>query len=406
MKKIAFLDNRVQNYAWGSRTFIPDLLGERSPAAEPQAELWMGAHPKAPSTVLLKDKRISLLELIKTSPEDILGKSVARRFSNTLPFLFKVLAAAKPLSIQVHPNRDQALKGFARENRRKIPLNASNRNYRDENHKPEIICALRPFWVLKGFRKVEEILFLMDSIGASDLDGELNALRGRPNRDGLKIFFNALMTLEKGRHTRIISEILKRYKGIADGDPALQWVGKLSESYPNDIGILSPILLNPVHLQTGTAANISAGELHVYLEGAGIELMANSDNVLRGGLTPKHVDVQELLNVLTFETGEINLLQPRQHRDGDKVYGAATDEYRLSVLDIHEGAFFRSPTKRSVEIMICTEGKARIKDMGTGEVLPLKKGASFIVPAAVEKYQIEGTATIYKASVPLSSSTD
>ena len=401
MKRIALLENPVQNYAWGSRTFIPDLLGESSPAAEPMAELWMGAHPKASSAVLLHDKRISLLELIRKSPVDILGNSVAKRFSNTLPFLFKILAAAKPLSIQAHPNRDQAREGFARENRRKIPLNASNRNYRDENHKPEIICALRPFWALKGFRKVEEILFFMEKIGVSSLDGEIRALRGQPNREGLKTFFKALFTLEEGRRARILTEALEGCKGDTDDYPALEWVNKLAESYPDDTGILSPIILNLVHLQTGTAIHIPAGELHVYLGGAGIELMANSDNVLRGGLTPKHVDIQELLNILTFETGEINLLQPRQHRDGDKVYPAATDEYILSVLDIHKDALFKSQTQRSVEIMICVEGNARITDLGTGEVLPLKKGVSVIVPAVVEQYQIEGTATIYKASVPL-----
>ena len=401
MKKIAFLENQVQNYAWGSKTFIPDLLGESSPATEPQAELWMGAHPKAPSKVIIQDERISLLELIQKSPEDILGRSVARRFSNSLPFLFKVLAATKPLSIQAHPNRDQAREGFAKENRRKIPLNASNRNYKDDNHKPEIICALKPFWALKGFRKVDEILFLLDRIGASSLEGELSALRGEPNREGLKTLFKGLMTLEKGGRARIISEVLEGCTRVAMDDPAFEWVGKLSESYPDDIGILSPILLNLVHLQPGTAITISAGELHCYLGGAGIELMANSDNVLRGGLTPKHVDAQELFNILTFETGEIDLLKPKQTKDGEKVFATATDEYVLSVLDISKDTLFKSPTKRSVEIMICIDGKARITDRGTGDVLPLKKGASYIVPAGVKQYQIEGTATIYKAFVPL-----
>ena len=404
MKKIALLENPVQHYAWGSRTYIPDLLGEPSPAAGPQAELWMGAHPRAPSTVILKDAKISLLEVIREDPIDILGKSVAERYSNTLPFLFKVLAAARPLSIQAHPNRDQAREGFAGENRRKIPLDASNRNYKDENHKPEIICALEPFWLLKGFRKVEEILLLLDKIGASTLEDELNALRGQPNGEGLKNFFKALVTLEKGRRAQLISEVLEGCKRVTEQYPALEWVGKLSESYPNDIGILSPIFLNPVHLQMGEAINIPAGELHCYLGGAGIELMANSDNVLRGGLTPKHVDVQALLNILTFKTGEIDLLKPNQRPDGDKVYATTTDEYILSVLDIHQGTLFKSPTNRSIEIMICTEGKARITDLGSRDALALKKGTSFIVPAAVEQYQIEGTAIIYKASVRLSPS--
>ena len=401
MKKIAFLENPVQKYAWGSRTFIPDLLGESFPGAEPQAELWMGAHPRAPSTVILHGKQTSLRELIRENPIDILGKSVAGRFGNTLPFLFKVLAATKPLSIQAHPNEDKAREGFEREKRQKIPLSAPNRNYKDENHKPEIICALKPFWVLKGFRKVEEILLLLDKIGTPTLEDERNALGGQPNREGLKNFFKALITLEKGRKAQIISEVLEGCKKVTEQYPAMEWVGKLSESYPKDIGILSPILMNPVHLQEGEAINIPAGELHAYLEGAGIELMANSDNVLRGGLTPKHVDVQELLNILTFKTDKIDLLKPKQRKDGEKVYATATDEFILSVLDVHKDTLFQSPTERSVEIMICVEGTARITDLGIGEVLPLKKGSSFIVPAAVAQYQIEGPATIYKASVPL-----
>jgi len=402
MKTIALLENPVQAYAWGSRTFIPDLLGEVSPAADPIAELWMGAHPRAPSVVLLRNERISLLDLIRSRPIDILGESVARRFSNDLPFLFKVLAAAEPLSIQAHPNRDQAREGFANENRQNIPLNAFNRNYKDQNHKPEIICALEPFWALKGFRRVEDIILFMDKIAAGALEKDLNALRGRPDQEGLKTFFRALTVMEKAPRNRVLMEVREKCEALADNDPAFKWVIKLCETYPDDIGTLSPILLNLVHLQTGEAMNIPAGELHAYLEGAGIELMANSDNVLRGGLTPKHVEVSELLNILTFKAGKVSLLQP-DHRAGcEGVYETAADEYNLSVLDIHEGDVFKSPKKRSVEIMICIEGDARITDLGPGDVLSIKKGTSFIVPAAVEQYQIEGKTKIYKAAVPLS----
>ena len=402
MKTIALLENPVQNYAWGSRSFIPDLLGEVSPAADPMAELWMGTHPKAPSVVLLQDERISLLELIRRRPIDILGESVAKRFSNDLPFLFKVLAAAEPLSIQAHPNRDQAREGFANENLQKIPLNAFNRNYKDQNHKPEIICALEPFWALKGFRRVEEIVLLMDKIAARALEQDLSALRKRPDKEGLKTFFRALIMMEKAPRTKALMEAAEQSEKLACDDPAFEWVVKLSESYPGDIGILSPILLNLVHLQPGEAMNIPAGELHAYLEGAGIELMANSDNVLRGGLTPKNVAVSELLNILSFKAGTARLLRPDQRADCEGVYETDTDEYNLSVLDIHEGDFFKSPRKRSVEIMICIEGDARITDLGMGDVLSLKKGTSFIVPAAVEQYRIEGETRIYKAAVPLS----
>jgi mannose-6-phosphate isomerase len=402
MKTIALLENPVQTYAWGSRSFIPDLLGEVSPAADPVAELWIGAHPRAPSVVLLGNERVSLLELIRSQPVDILGESVAKRFSNNLPFLFKVLAAAEPLSIQAHPNRDQARKGFADENRQKIPLNAFNRNYKDQNHKPEIICALEPFWALKGFRRVEEIILFMDKIAGGDLEDDLNMLRGRPDQEGLKAFFRALTAMEKAPRYRVLTEAHEKCETLAHDDPAFEWVLKLSEGYPDDIGALSPILLNLVHLQPGEAMNIPAGELHAYLEGAGIELMANSDNVLRGGLTPKHMEVSELLNILTFKAGPVGLLEPDQQTAYERVYETATAEYILSVLDIHEGDLIKSSRKRSVEIMICIEGEAKITDLGVGDEISLKKGTSFIVPAAVEQYQIEGKTRIYKAAVPLS----
>ncbi|KPK15077.1 MAG: hypothetical protein AMK69_27945 [Nitrospira bacterium SG8_3] len=402
MKKIALLDNPVRNYAWGSRSFIPDLLGESSPAAEPVAELWMGAHPTSPSMVLVNKERLSLLELIRERPADILGESVAKRYFNNLPFLFKVLAAAKPLSIQAHPNKDQAREGFARENRQKIPLKASHRNYKDENHKPEIICALKPFWALKGFRHAEEIIDLLDDIGISSLESERNGLQKSPNRRGLQTFFSALMMMEKARRTRVLMEAVNQCKKVAHENPAFEWVVRLSAAYPDDLGILSPVLLNLVQLQKGEAMNIPAGELHAYLEGAGIELMANSDNVLRGGLTPKQVDVQELLKVLTFQAGKVNLLKPDQGANCDRVYPTHTEEYSLSQLDIQEGDSLKSPKRRSVEIMICLEGDAQITDLGQGDVLSLRKGTSLIVPAAVEQYRIEGTATIYKASVPRS----
>jgi mannose-6-phosphate isomerase len=401
MKTIALLENPIQTYAWGSRSFIPDLLGETSLAADPMAELWMGAHPKAPSAVLYQNERISLLELIRKRPKDILGESVARRFSNDLPFLFKVLAAAQPLSIQAHPNRDQAREGFEYENRQRIPLNAFNRSYKDQNHKPEIICALEPFWALKGFRPVEEIILLMDKIGLRAFEEDLNGLRKSPDQAGLKTFFRTLTMLEKAPRNLVLMEACKQCEKLADDDPAFEWVVKLSESYPDDIGILSPILLNLVHLQTGEAMNIPAGELHAYLEGAGIELMANSDNVLRGGLTPKYVAISDLLNILTFKAGKVRRLQPDRRSDCEWVYETATDEYTLSVLDIHDGGFYKSPRKRSVEIMICIEGDGRIIDLGMGDSRSLKKGTSFIVPAVVDQYRIEGKTRIYKAAVPL-----
>jgi mannose-6-phosphate isomerase len=401
VNRIALLKNRIQEYAWGSKTFIPELLGSPAPAENPQAELWMGIHPNGPSMVSWKNAWIPLRDLIEKDPESVLGKSVAGKFSNTLPFLFKILAANRPLSIQAHPSLNQAREGFAKENRLQIPLTASHRNYKDNNHKPEILCALSHFWALKGFRKVEEIFFLVDKIGISALESQIAPFRKRPNSAGLKAFFSALMTIKREQQSELISAIVETIGRLNDTHPAYEWMIKLHQTFPGDIGVLAPVFLNLVRLQPGEAIYLPAGELHGYLEGAAIELMANSDNVLRGGLTPKHVDAPELLRTLNFEYGEANILDPESRRGAEWLYPAPVEEFALSQISLHEGSAFKSEQKRSVEIMICVEGRAHIKDAGSRTTLALERGTAIIIPAVVKQYQIEGKATIYKAAVPL-----
>jgi len=402
MKTIGLLKNTIQKYAWGSYTAIPDLLGGNSPAQVPQAELWMGAHPKAPSRVKCQGNWRSLPELIAENPEAILGKTVARKFDNSLPYLFKVLAAAKPLSIQAHPSRTQALKGFERENELGIPFDAYNRNYKDDNHKPECICALTPFWALNGFRKISEILSLIEKVCPQGLENEIKALRIKPNSQGLKDFFQILMTMNQQWQNQVIDEALLHAKKYSEDNQIYKWMISLHHEYPSDIGIFSPILLNLICLEPGQAMFLQAGELHAYLDGAGIELMANSDNVLRGGLTPKHVDVPELLNVLNFEEREISVLSQEAISDSEGIYSSQAEEFILSVIQVKKDVSYTSPVERSVEIILCTNGKATITDIEKGDILHLNKGSSVIIPAAVETYGIDGEATFYKASVPVS----
>jgi len=401
MRKIGLLKNSMQEYAWGSRTAIPELLGQSVPADKPQAELWMGAHPKAPSQVLADGLWRSLPEVIEESPEETLGREVAARFSNKLPFLFKVLAAAKPLSIQAHPNKEQAGQGFARENELGIPLDAGHRNYRDDNHKPEIICALTPFWALNGFRKIEETLSLLEEARVLGLAEIVSFLRSHPDRDGLKKFFNHLMTTDSGKQRKIVEQAVNYAENRTHEEPVWTWMIKLNEEYPGDMGVLSPIFLNLVRLEPQQAMYLPAGELHGYLEGVGIELMANSDNVLRGGLTPKHIDVQELLVVLNFADGEVNILSPENLTLGEAIYSTEAEEFVLSVIRINKAAPFSSPRDRSVEMMMCTEGEVSVTDLSTGDITRLTRGISIIVPAAVEQYSIEGDGIMYKAAVPL-----
>lgn len=400
MKKPALLNNPVLEYAWGSRSFIPELMAEPAPAARPQAELWMGAHPRAPSRVLLGGDSLSLPELIHKDPVNVLGESVAGRFSNVLPFLFKVLAMDRPLSIQAHPGREQAEEGFKRENRLNIPLDSPERNYRDANHKPELLCALRPFRALKGFRRVPEILSLLDRIHAPALLKEAGTLEKNPDKEGLKGFFTALMTMERAPRRRIIAEAVASCEKSRKSVPALQWVVGLNRQFPGDVGVLSPLLLNLVELRPGEAVFIHPGEPHAYLEGAGLEVMANSDNVLRGGLTPKHVDVPELLGTLNYQEEDVPILRPEERQNREWVYPSPAKEFSLSRIDLRRDGSFEGPEDRSVEILISVDGDARIIVPASGDVVALPRGASAIVPAAAPPYRITGGATIYKVTVP------
>jgi len=402
MNTIAPLDNTVMTYAWGSCTAIPELLGQKPDMAKPQAEMWMGAHPKAPSVVVQGHKRRTLAELIREHPTDLLGQAAARKFENRMPYLFKVLAAEKPLSIQAHPSKNQAEAGYRRDNEEGIQLDAPNRNYRDSNHKPECICALTPFWALNGFRPVEEILAALDRIfrSVTGLAREMTRLKQLAEGQGLKELFERLMTMAPERQLKMIHRAVRYAENRASGDPVSRWMLSLWKEYPTDIGVLSPLFLNLIRLDPGEAMFLSAGELHAYLKGVCIELMANSDNVLRGGLTPKHVDVPELLRVLNFTEREIAILSPRPVSTSESVYATPADEFSLSVISIQEADVHWSPAKRSIEIILCTEGAGHIETPGSGDRLSFRKGTSLLVPAAVPAYAIRGNAVLYKASVP------
>jgi len=395
------LRNTIQEYAWGSRSAIPELLGRPSPADKPQAELWMGAHPKAPSRVLLeKGDEISLAELIARDPPGILGPAVAEKFAGCLPFLFKVLAAARPLSIQAHPDLEQARDGFRRENEQGIPLNAFQRNYRDDNHKPEVISALTPFWALNGFRPIPEMLDLLCSVGFSSIGKQIAAFGDQPSQAGLKTFFASLLRLDRETREEAIQEALawaERQPGVAR--MALpRWLERLAQMYPGDIGVLSPLLLNLALLQPGDTMFLEAGVLHAYLEGTGIELMANSDNVIRGGLTPKHMDVDELLSILRFQGRAIQLAEPSETVAGQRVFHTPAEEFRLAEIRVRPDRPYRNPGSGSIELIIIVEGNGRIQ---TTASLDLGKGDSLLIPASTGPYTIHGSLHLYRAFVPL-----
>lgn len=400
MKTIELLQNTIQYYAWGSPTAIPDLLGQQNPSGKPWAELWMGAHPKAPSRLNRDGRWMSLIETIQAHPDEILGRKVALRFDHKLPYLFKVLAASKPLSIQAHPNLEQAQSGFSSENEKNIPLNAPNRNYKDDNHKPECICALTRFFALKGFRAITEIISLLEAACPVSLAHEVQRLKANSDSKGLKNFYGGLLNLESAKQTRAVNEALQNLGHISDPNIVF-WMKRLAREYPSDTGILTPILLNLIRLEPGQALYLPAGELHAYLEGLGIELMANSDNVLRGGLTPKHIDLPELLRVVQFEPRPIRILKTEKRSECETVFLTPAREFVLSVVNVSGQAEYRGPLSRSAEILLCTDGEAVIRDLAGASRLEIKKGDSILVPAAVAGYRISGSAVLYKAGTPI-----
>ena len=399
MDTISFLRNPIQGYAWGSRTAIQSLLKMPVPGITPAAELWMGVHPKGSSEVRLNSEWLSLVEVIERNPGPILGKKVAERFQNQLPFLFKVLAADRPLSIQVHPDPTQAQEGYERENRRNISLTAAERNYRDPNHKPEVLCAVTPFEALKGFREIEEILALMKKVCIPELEEALYLLEQKANPEGLKEFFSGLLRLRGEEKARLVHQAVGRAQEHVNRDRAFYWMVELNREYPGDTGVFSPLIFNLVTLQPGQAIYIPSGELHAYLKGVGMELMANSDNVLRGGLTPKYVDVPELLRIVRFDPCQSLLIDLEDKGDGERAYPTPAEEFQLSEILVSEEGSFVSGVDRNVEILICMEGEARMGDMEDGSFLKIVSGESVIVPACAAPYRIQGKAKFFKATV-------
>ncbi|MET0405470.1 MAG: mannose-6-phosphate isomerase, class I, partial [Cystobacter sp.] len=333
-----------------------------------------------------------------------LGEAVTRRFGAELPFLFKVLAAETPLSLQTHPSLAQAREGYARENAQGIPLSAAHRNYKDANHKPELTCALTPFTALCGFRRADETLALFDALGVAALAPWLAPLRDAPDSRGVARLFEAVMTLPSARRAPLVGAVVEACAARAAGQgPFLEecrQAVRLGSLYPGDPGVVAALMLNLVQLAPGEALYLPAGNLHAYLGGVAVELMANSDNVLRGGCTPKHVDVPELLRVLDFRCGPVEVLTPAPGAQGEAVYATPSEEFRLSRFALKPGAPSR-PARRGPEILLCAQGSARVVLEGSGRSLELPRGASVFVGAAEETYVLEGDGLVFRATAGL-----
>lgn len=383
------LRGAIRTYAWGSRTAIAEFTQRPSPAAHPEAELWFGAHPGDPALLETDNGERSLLETIRADPEGQLGAASRELFGDTLPFLAKVLAADEPLSLQAHPSAEQAREGFAREDRLGIPLNAPTRNYRDPSHKPEILVALGPFEALAGFRPIASSIELMRAFAVSDLDPFVQLLSGQVDADGLRALFTTWITAPQPDLDVLVPTVLDgAINYIRSGETTFaaeaKTVLELGERYPGDAGVLAAMLLNRISLSPGEAIYLPAGNLHAYLEGVGFEVMANSDNVLRGGLTPKHVDVPELLRVLDFTPTEDSALRPATTRQGiELIYETPAPEFTVSALFLDGeqlGHQVDAPMRHDgPQILLCTEGLVQLH--AKSSVLTLERGAAAWVAA-------------------------
>jgi mannose-6-phosphate isomerase class I len=404
----------VKHYEWGGHHFIPGLLKLENERRKPFAELWIGAHPNAPSTTEVEGLTVPLDKLLQAAPEAILGPAAASRFAGRLPYLLKVLDARTMLSIQAHPTKLQAEEGFARENAAAISLEAAHRSYKDDNHKPEVQVAINEVWMLHGFRPLEEIAETFRAVREmTPIMADFTARLARVGQDAgarrelLRELYGALMTMPQGRVDAVLDPLIARLKGQERLDKHCPdyWARRAAEDFSRrhghrDRGILSIYLLNLVHLRPGQGTFQPPGVLHAYLEGVNVELMANSDNVLRGGLTPKHVDVEELMRALSFDSSAPHIFDGDQISPTEKVYRTPALEFELSRVEVDAGSTHTRRTAYGPDSLIVLAGSVTMKS--AGHTFPLDRGDAVLVPHGVN-YVIEAGAVhgrLFKASVP------
>jgi mannose-6-phosphate isomerase len=387
------LTSSVRHYPWGSRTVIPELLGQSTPADRPHAELWMGAHPSEPS--VLDDGR-PLDKAIAEDPGALLGPAVVERFGPRLPFLLKVLAADTPLSLQAHPTIAQAEAGFAAEEAAGVPMDDPTRTFKDPFHKPELLLAVTTFEALCGFRPVEESLHCLAKLQVPEIRPTLAALA----RGGLRAAIPQLLALDADRREELVGAVAaSAARFVAAHDPEFintyRWAATLAEAYPGDPGVVISLMCNHLKLAPGEAVYLPAGNLHAYLSGAGIEVMAGSDNVLRGGLTGKHVDLAALIEVLDFSDGRIPVLHPVLGPGGLR-YPVPVEDFDLTRCQLDEAS--GTLTTRGPQVLLCTEGRVRLT--AADREVVLEKGRSAFVPAGAPVSAC-GPGVLYRATTNL-----
>ncbi len=390
------LTGKVQHYQWGGFDYIPRLLGIPNTKHEPFAEYWLGAHDNAPSQM----ENAETLNVFFNQHPERLG-SVAQSQFGRLPYLLKILDVKDMLSIQVHPNKKAAVIEFEKENKAGVPLNAPNRNYKDDNHKPELMTALSDFWLLHGFLPAKKLITTIAAVP------EFAFMQALFEKGSYKALYEKLMKMEQSEVNAILHPLLQRiiplYKeGKLDKNGPDFWAARAALTFNEgdtiDRGIFSIYLFNIVYLKKGEAVFQDAGILHAYLEGQNVEIMANSDNVLRGGLTPKHIDVAELMKHVIFEAVEPNIIQGSQVNASEKVFSTPAPDFELSKITLASGQSYALNIV-SADIFLVMEGSIEVSP-AHHQSLFSKGGAFLALSGTTINLKTIADSIIYRASVP------
>lgn len=417
------LDGPVQHYAWGSPTALPEFLGRTADGA-PWAELWLGAHPLSPARIVpaggADDAPATLEQAIAADPQGTLGDGVVRAFGERLPYLLKVIAPERPLSLQVHPTREHAAESFAAENAAGLPMDAALRNYRDDNHKPEMLVALTRFTALCGFRTPRKAASLLAGLGTEVSERLHGLLQQNPTAHGMRAAFRMLVTASMRPDASAVAEVVeacrRRLEEGRSPSPRIdRTVQMLAGHHPGDPGVVAALLLNPVTLEPGEAMFVPVGALHAYLHGVGVEVMAASDNVLRAGLTDKKIDAEEMLQCVSVAAAPPLRVAPERQSPGSVAYYAPVDDFELSVTHVWTSAGAGAGTGAGADAgddaggaqlvpgggprtVLCLDGEVEL--LVDGGRRSLAAGRAVFVPASAGPLRVRGAGRLVQASVP------
>ncbi|SHO55873.1 Mannose-6-phosphate isomerase [Vibrio quintilis] len=387
------MKNVIQNYAWGSRQSIRDMFDIPNPEQQPQAEVWMGAHPNGCSEIIENNEQQLLSDFIQLDRSGILGVSTDIQFGE-LPFLFKILAAEQALSVQVHPDKSQAEAGFSKEEAAGIPRTAAHRNYKDPNHKPELVYALTPYQAMNGFREFDTIVALFKTVNVAPVQPLVDAFEKDASEHGLRHFFQALLSLQGEQKATAVDELLSYAEQHRDNQ-LFSLILSLGHQYPGDIGVFCPLMLNVLTLNPGEAMFLDACTPHAYIQGTALEVMANSDNVLRSGLTSKHMDVKELVKCTRFRPIACDTLLTQPESDGQgKVYPVPVDDFQLTIYDSPE---VLNVITESAEILLALDNTMTLSHV-SGENIQIEKGHSVFIPAFTGQYRLTSSGRIARVT--------